>query len=70
MWQFEPTKKDLILKRCERDFKSGGYNLEETLVTDFRLRAIILLVMIAYTTARFQGRKIKQMGLQQISGSG
>ena len=51
-----------------RDFKSGGYNLEETLVTDFRLRAIILLIMIAYTTATFQGKKIKQMGLQKYVG--
>ena len=43
---------------------------EGTLVTDFRLKAMILLIMIAYTSATFQGKKIKQMGLQQISGSG
>ncbi len=63
-------QKRFDIEEMFRDFKSGGYNLEETLVTDFRLRALILLVMIAYTTATFQGKKIKKMGLQQISGSG
>jgi hypothetical protein len=43
-----------------RDFKSGGYNLEETFVTDFRLKAIILLIMIAYTTATFQGKRLNR----------
>ena len=51
-----------------RDFKRGGYNLERTKVTDFRVRAIILLVMVAYTTATFQGKKIKKMGLQKYVG--
>jgi len=61
-------QKRFDIEEMFRDFKSGGYNLEETLVTDFRLRAIILLIMIAYTTATFQGRKIKQMGLQKYVG--
>ena len=61
-------KKRFDVEEMFRDFKSGGYNLEETKVTDFRLRAIILLVMIAYTTATFQGKKIKQMGLQKYVG--
>ncbi len=61
-------QKRFDIEEMFRDFKSGGYNLEETLVTDFRLRAMILLIMIAYTTATFQGRKIKQMGLQKYVG--
>lgn len=61
-------QKRFDIEEMFRDFKSGGYNLEETKVTDFRLRAIILLVMIAYTTATFQGKKIKQMGLQKYVG--
>jgi len=61
-------QKRFYIEEMFRDFKSGGYNLEGTLVIDFRLRAIILLVMIAYTTATFQGRKIKQMGLQKYVG--
>jgi len=61
-------QKRFDIEEMFRDVKSGGYNLEETLVTDFRLRAIILLIMIAYTTATFQGKKIKQMGLQKYVG--
>jgi len=61
-------QKRFDIEKMFRDFKSGGYNLEGTLVTDFRLRAIILLIMIAYTTATFQGKKIKQMGLQKYVG--
>ncbi len=61
-------QKRFDIEEMFRDFKSGGYNLEETLVTDFRVRAMILLIMIAYTTATFQGRKIKQMGLQKYVG--
>jgi hypothetical protein len=34
-----------------RDFKSGGYNLEDTKVTNNRLISIILLISIAYTSA-------------------
>jgi hypothetical protein len=61
-------QKRFDIEEMFRDFKSGGYNLEETKVTEFRLRAIILLVMIAYTTATFQGKKIKTMGLQKYVG--
>jgi len=61
-------KKRFEIEEMFRDLKSGGYNLEGTLVTDFRLRAIILLIMIAYTTATFQGKKIKRMGLQKYVG--
>jgi len=61
-------QKRFEIEEMFRDFKSGGYNLEGTLVTDFRLKAIILLIMIAYTAATFQGKKIKQMGLQKYVG--
>ena len=61
-------RKRFDIEEMFRDFKSGGYNLEGTKVTDFRLRAIILLIMIAYTTATFQGKKIKKMGLQKYVG--
>lgn len=61
-------QKRFDIEEMFRDFKSGGYNLEGTLVTNFRLKAIILLIMIAYTTATFQGKKIKQMGLQKYVG--
>jgi len=50
-----------------RDFKSGGYKLEGTNVTGERLVVMVLLIAIAYTTATMQGRKIKLMGIQNIS---
>ena len=61
-------QKRFDIEEMFRDFKRGGYNLEETKVIDFRLKAIILLIMIAYTTATFQGKKIKKMGLQKYVG--
>ena len=61
-------RKSFDIQEIFRDFKSGGYNLEETKITYFRLRVIILLIMIAYTAATFQGKRIKQMGLQKYVG--
>jgi len=58
--------KKIELKKCARDFKGGGYNLEGTNVTGERLVVMVLLIAIAYTTA-IQGRKMKQMGIQNIS---
>jgi hypothetical protein len=51
-----------------RDFKSGGYNLEETNVSGARLLALILLIAIAYTSTTMQGQKIKRMGVQKYVG--
>ena len=51
-----------------RDFKRGGYNLEETKVPGERLVGLILLIAIAYTTATKQGIKTKQMGIQKYIG--
>lgn len=51
-----------------RDFKSGGYNLEGTNVSDARLLALILLIAIAYSSTTMQGQKIKRMGVQKYVG--
>jgi hypothetical protein len=51
-----------------RDFKTGGYNLEDTNVTGVRLISIILLIAIAYTAATIQGQEIKQKGVQEYVG--
>jgi hypothetical protein len=61
-------KKRFCIEEMFRDFKSGGYNLEETNVSGNRLIALILLMAIAYTTATMQGKKIKQMGVQNYIG--
>lgn len=46
-----------------RDFKGGGYNLEETRVNNSRLMSIILLICLAYSCATFNGEKIKSKGV-------
>lgn len=56
---------DLTLKKCARDCKSGGYNLEATQVCEKRLSSLILLIAIAYTSAIILGGEIKQKGVQK-----
>lgn len=59
-----------------RDFKSGGYNLEETNVSGNRLISLILIVAfakrarsaLAYSMATFQGQIIKNKGVQKYVG--
>ena len=48
--------------------QSGGYNLEDTKVTNNRLISIILLISIAYTSATIQGQEIKRKGIQKYIG--
>ncbi|MBE9094717.1 hypothetical protein IQ252_12585 [Tychonema sp. LEGE 07203] len=42
-----------------RDLKTGGYNLENTKVNERRLRALVLLISIAYTLATLQGASLQ-----------
>ncbi len=51
-----------------RDFKKGGYNLEDTNVSGERLIRLILLIAIAYTSATIQGQEIKRKGIQKYVG--
>ena len=51
-----------------RDFKSGGYNLEATNISGFRLISLILLIAIAYSSATFKGQTIKHKGVQNYVG--
>ncbi|WP_424094754.1 hypothetical protein [Moorena producens] len=46
-----------------RDFKSGGYNLEATRVSNQRLISLVLLICFSYTIAIFAGENIKQKGV-------
>ena len=48
-----------------RDFKSGGYNIEGSKLSNTLLSRLIIIVAIAYTSAIVQGRQIKQMGIQK-----
>lgn len=57
-------KKRFDIEEMFRDFKSGGYNLEDTNVTGERFISLVLLITIAYTSATIQGQKIKRKGIQ------
>jgi hypothetical protein len=57
--------KRFCIEQMFRDYKSGGYNLEATLVSESRLNTLILLIAIAYTSAIIQGGFIKRMGGQK-----
>ena len=51
-----------------RNFKSGGYNLEETNVSGQRLISLILVIAFAYSSATFNGLGIKKKGVQKYVG--
>jgi hypothetical protein len=61
-------KKRFDIEEMFRDFKSGGYNLEETNVSGERLIALILLIAFAYMNATSQGQEIKRKGVQKYIG--
>ncbi|MBN3957427.1 MAG: IS4 family transposase [Nostoc sp. NMS8] len=58
-------KKRFDIEEMFRDFKSGGYNLEDTNVSGNRLISLILIISIAYSMSTFQGQKIKRIGVQK-----
>ncbi len=61
-------KQRFDIEEMFRDFKSGGYNLEDTNVSGERLISLILLLALAYTSATLSGQKIKRMGVQKYVG--
>lgn len=61
-------KKRFDIEEMFRDFKSGGYCLEDTNVSGNRLISLIILIAIAYTSATIQGLQIKRQGLQEYIG--
>ena len=61
-------KQRFDIEEMFRDFKSGGYNLEDTNASGQRLISLILLISLAYTAATISGQKIKRMGVQKYVG--
>lgn len=55
--------KRMGIEEMFRDFKAGGYNLENTRVSDRRLRSIILLICLSYSLSTFVGQSIKSKGV-------
>ena len=52
-------KRRFYIEDMFRDFKIGVYNLEEAIVSAFRLKSLIVLTIIAYISANSQGKKLK-----------
>ena len=48
-----------------RDFKLGGYSLEGSQLAPELLCKLLIVVAIAYTSAMFQGQRVKRMGIQK-----
>lgn len=61
-------KKRFDIEEMFRDFKSGGYKLEDTNVSGSRLISLILIIAIAYSSATFRGQEIKNRGVQKYVG--
>ncbi len=69
-------KRRFDIEEMFRDFKSGGYNLEDTNVSGQRLITLILLIAfakraggnLAYTSATIKGQEIKRKGIQKYVG--
>ena len=55
--------KRMGIEEMFRDFKRGGYSLEETQVNNERLLTIILLITLAYSWSTFSGEIVKQKGI-------
>ena len=55
--------KRMGIEEMFRDFKGGGYTLENTQVENDRLLSLILLITIAYSFSTFSGQNIKQKGI-------
>ena len=58
--QSQLIKREWVSKKCERDLKLGGYNLESTKVENERLIALIILITLAYSYSTFIGEEIKK----------
>lgn len=61
-------KKRFDIEEMFRDFKKGGYNLEDTNVAGERFIALILLIALAYTCATISGQQIKRKAIQKYVG--
>jgi hypothetical protein len=61
-------KQRFDIEEMFKDFKTSGYNLEDTKVTGERLESLILLIAIAHFRATITGQEIKDKGVQKYVG--
>ena len=55
----EAYQKRMGIEEMFKDFKKGGYNLEDCQASEQRLNALLTLIAIAYTISSLKGKKIK-----------
>lgn len=51
-----------------KDYKKGGYNIEESKANEQRLTSLLLLIAIGYTNQTLKGKIIKVKGMQKYIG--
>ena len=51
-----------------KDYKKGGYNIEESKANIARLTSLLLLIAIAYTNKTLKGQILKNKGQQKYVG--
>jgi Transposase DDE domain len=56
------------IEQMFKDYKTGGYNLEDTKVNEARFLALVLLIAIAYTLATIHGQWLKKLGVEIYAG--
>ena len=61
-------RKRFDIEEMFRDFKSGGYHLEDTRVTGDRLIGLLVILTLAYSITTIEGKTLKKMGLQKYIG--
>ena len=61
-------KKRMGIEIMFKDYKKGGYNLEESKANEQRLTNLILLITIGYINQTLKGKIIKNKGIQQYIG--
>jgi hypothetical protein len=56
------------IEQMFKDYKTSGYNLEDTKVNEARFLALVLLIAIAYSLATIHGQWIKKLDIEIYAG--
>jgi hypothetical protein len=56
------------IEQMFKDYKTGGYHLEETKVNETRFLALVLLIAMAYSLATIHGQWVKKLGIDIYAG--
>jgi hypothetical protein len=56
------------IEQMFKDYKTGGYHLEDTKVNEPRFLALVLLIAMAYSLATIHGQWVKKLGIDIYAG--